>query len=53
MSTAVVSTPAANGRFFAFEAEEADSEAVIELYRESTGYRSFPGKYHASITWHG
>jgi hypothetical protein len=29
--------------FLAFEAEEADSEAVIELYRKSTGYRSFPG----------
>jgi len=43
MSSAVISTPAATGRLFVFDAEEIDSEAVAELRSGSGSARQFPG----------
>jgi hypothetical protein len=43
MSSAVVSTPAANGRLFAFDAEAIDSEAVADLRSQTISTRQFPG----------
>jgi RecA DNA recombination protein len=43
MSSAVVSTPAASGRLFVFDTEDADSEPVAKPRPGSTGNRHFPG----------